>query len=94
MRIAKLAVAGIALSLGLGLTTVAQESDAGLRRIACVNLTVFAPSASGLSDADTCRAHGGLAQQGAQEASAALVILVRNQPAGYDRGLTMASNGS
>ncbi|WP_186400163.1 antitermination protein [Stappia sp. P2PMeth1] len=93
MRIAKFAVAGIALSLGLGLATVAQESDAGLRRIACVNLTVFAPAGNGLSDADTCRAHGGLAEKGAAEASAALVILVRNQPAGFDRGLA-AGNGS
>ena len=88
MRIAKLAVTGIALSLGLGLATFAQESDAGLRRISCVNLMVFAP-ANGISDADTCRAHRGLAAEGATAAPAALVILVRNRPAGSDHGLTV-----
>ncbi|MHC5652910.1 antitermination protein [Stappia sp.] len=92
MRIAKLAVTGIALSLVLGLGSMAQESDAGLRRISCVKLMVFAP-ANGISDADTCRAHGGLAEAGAAAAPAALVILVRNRPAGSDRGLT-AKTGS
>ncbi|SDU23525.1 antitermination protein [Stappia sp. ES.058] len=92
MRIAKLAGLGLALSMGFGLATFAQESDSNLRRIACVDLMVFAP-ANGISDADTCRAHGGLAAEGAHAANSALVILVRNQPVGSSFGLS-AGKGS
>ena len=86
MRYAKLAGLGVALSLGFGLTTYADETDQSLRRIACADLMVFAPT-NGVSDSDTCRAHGGLAKAGDKTASSALVILVRNEPAGAAHGL-------
>ncbi|WP_349357492.1 antitermination protein [Stappia sp.] len=86
MRFAKLAGLGAALTLGFGLTTFADETDGSLRRIACADLMVFAP-ANGVSDADTCRAHGGLAAKDARAATSALVILVRNRPAGASVGL-------
>ncbi|GGE84421.1 antitermination protein [Stappia taiwanensis] len=92
MRIVKLISIGFALSLGLGLVTMAADNDSRLRRIACVDLMVFAPQ-SGVSDADTCRAHGGLASEGAEEAKSGLVILVRNRPVGAANGLD-ASKGS
>jgi hypothetical protein len=94
MRIAKLLAIGFALTLSIGLSGFAgSETDAGLRRISCANLMVFAP-ANGVSDADVCRAHGGVASAGAQDASSALVILVRNRPAGGDTGLASFNKGS
>ena len=93
MRIAKLLGIGFALTLCIGLSGFAGETDAGLRRISCANLMVFAP-ANGVSDADVCRSHGGVASAGAQDASSALVILVRNRPAGGDAGLASFNKGS
>ena len=60
MRIAKLLGIGFALTLCVGLSGFAGETDAGLRRISCANLMVFAP-VNGVSDADVCRSHGGVA---------------------------------
>jgi hypothetical protein len=93
MRIAKLLGIGFALTLCVGLSGFAGETDAGLRRISCANLMVFAP-VNGISDADVCRSHGGVASADAKDASSALVILVRNRPAGSDTGLASFNKGS
>ena len=93
MRIASLLGIGFAMTLAVGLSGFAGETDAGLRRISCANLMVFAP-ANGVSEADVCRAHGGIATADAQAATSALVILVRNRPAGGDSGLTSFRKGS
>lgn len=93
MRMAHLIGMGFAVSVLAGLSGFADETDAGLRRVACTDLMVFAP-ANGVSESDLCRAHGGVALAGSTEADAALVILVRNRPAGGDQGLASFPKGS
>ncbi len=78
---------------GFGLITIAEERRPDLRRVNCVELTVFAPL-RGLSDEELCRSYGGLAAAGAAPADAGLVILVRNLPMGGAAGLLPRDNGS